>query len=80
MPDQAAWDVFYPGRRTMELILTAEEEGLLVDILERRQRELLKEIAHTDHHEFKLALRRSERLLESMLRRLRNAPARELCG
>jgi hypothetical protein len=64
----------------MELILTTEEEGLLLDILERRHRELLKEISHTDHHEFKLALRKNEKLLESILSRLRAAPRRELCG
>ena len=37
----------------MELILNTEEQELLLSILEQRHRELLKEIAHTDHHEFK---------------------------
>lgn len=55
----------------MELILTAEEQELLLSILEQRHQELLKEIWHTDHREFKELLRRHEKLLESMLSRLR---------
>ena len=54
----------------MELILTAEEHELLLSILEQRHQELLKEIWHTDHREFKELLRRHEKLLESMLSRL----------
>ena len=62
----------------MELILNTEEQELLQHILEQRHRELLKEIAHTDHHEFKQGLRKSEKLLDSMLSRLRGAPVQEL--
>jgi len=62
----------------MELILSTEEHQLLLDILEQRHRELLKEISHTDHHEFKLALRKNEKLLESILSRLRGASVQEL--
>lgn len=59
----------------MELILNAEEQELLLSILEQRHQELLKEIWHTDHREFKELLRRQEKLLESMLSRLqREAP------
>ena len=57
----------------MELTLNAEERDLLVVILEQRHRELLKEIAHTDHRDFKQGLRNNERLLESLLGRLRGA-------
>lgn len=64
----------------MELILTTEEQELLLGILEQRHRELQKEISHTDHHEFKLALRKKEKLLESILSRLRGAPIQELRG
>ena len=32
----------------MELLLSTEEHQLLLDILEQRHRELLKEISHTD--------------------------------
>jgi hypothetical protein len=64
----------------MELLLSTEEHQLLLDILEQRHRELLKEISHTDHHEFKLALRKNEKLLESILSRLRGASVQELRG
>jgi len=57
----------------MELTLSTEEQQLLLDILEQRHGELLKEISHTDHHEFKQALRKNEKLLESVLSRLREA-------
>lgn len=58
----------------MELMLTDEEGKLLTEILEHRHRELQKEIAHTDHHEFKLVLRHKSGLIESILERLRGAP------
>lgn len=64
----------------MELTLTTEEQQLLLDILEQRQRELLKEISHTDHHEFKQSLRKNEKLLESILSHLRRVPVQELRG
>lgn len=55
----------------MELILTAEEKELLMGILEERHRELLREISRTDRHEFKLVLRKNEKLLESVVNKLR---------
>jgi len=64
----------------MEFTLTTEEQQLLLDILEQRQRELLKEISDTDHHEFKQSLRKNEKLLESILSHLRRAPVQELRG
>jgi len=57
----------------MELTLNTEERELLVSIVDQRHRELLKEIAHTDHREFKQGLRKNERLLDSLLSRLRGA-------
>ena len=62
----------------MELILSSEEQALLLSMLEQRQRELLKEISHTDHYEFRQGLRKNEKLLDSMLRRLRGAAVQEL--
>ena len=62
----------------MELILNTEEQELLLSILEQRYRELLKEISHTDHHEFRQTLRKNERLLDSVLSRLRGAVVQEL--
>ena len=55
----------------MEFVLTAEERELLSEILERRLRELQKEITHTDHHDFRTLLRGDEKRIESMLDRLR---------
>jgi hypothetical protein len=62
----------------MELMLTIEERELLLEILSERHSALLREISHTDHREFKLALRKREKLLESVVDRLRvTQPARE---
>lgn len=55
----------------MELILSDEEQEFLSNILEERHRELLEEIAHTDRREFKEGLRRTEKLLESLVVRLK---------
>jgi hypothetical protein len=55
----------------MELALTVEDRKLLSEILERRLRELQKEIAHKDHRDFKALLRGNEKRIESMLGRLR---------
>jgi len=62
----------------MELILNNEEQELLVAILEQRHREMLQEISHTHHREFKQGLRKNERLLDSILNRLREAAVQEL--
>ncbi|HXY48293.1 MAG TPA: hypothetical protein VEI01_02500 [Terriglobales bacterium] len=64
----------------MELILTAEEQELLVRILEHRHRELQKEISHTDHREFKVVLHRNEEMVESILTRLRGASSNSSAG
>ena len=55
----------------LELTLTVEERELVLEILGQRHRELLREISRTDHHEFKLALRKKEKLLESVENRVR---------
>ena len=55
----------------MELSLNAEEREFLLQILEQRHLDLQKEISHTDHRDFKQALRRNEGMIESMLVRLR---------
>ena len=55
----------------MELILSAEEKELVMSILEERHRELLREMSRTDRHDFKLVLRKNEKLLESVLNKLR---------
>ena len=57
----------------MELVLSDEEQEFLAKILEERHRELLEEIAHTDRRDFKEGLRRNEKVLESLVYRLRGA-------
>lgn len=64
----------------MELTLSVEEQELLLNILEERHSELLKEIWHTDKHEFKKLLRRKEELLESLVCRLKGTAAQEVRG
>jgi hypothetical protein len=55
---------------TCELALSEEERELILDILEERHRTLLVEISHTDHHDFKVVLRKNAEMLESVLSRL----------
>ena len=62
----------------MELTLNTEEQELLLSILDRRHEELVNEIVHTDHREFKQELRKDERLLNSLLRRVREAATQDL--
>jgi hypothetical protein len=64
----------------MELTLSAEEQELLSNILDRYHRELLNEIAHTDHREFKQGLIKDEKLLDSLMCRLRGTAVQELRG
>ena len=42
------------------LTLTNEEREILFEILEARHRALLREIQHTDHHDFKASLQKRE--------------------
>ena len=64
----------------MELTLSAEEQAFLSNILEQRYRELLNEIAHTDRREFKKGLLKDERLLDSLVSRLRGTAVPEFHG
>lgn len=54
----------------MELQLTAQEQTLLITFLRERQRELLREIARADVHDFRRVLQEREDILESLLRKL----------
>jgi len=62
----------------MELTLSAAERELLLEVLEEHHRELLREIARARHHEFKVALRSKERLLESTVTKLKIAQSPDL--
>ena len=55
---------------SISLDLTEEERNLLQEILEAQHRTLLREISHTDHHQYKVGLKKREELLESVLSRL----------
>ena len=55
----------------MELVLNSEEGRFLMEVLEERHRELLREISRTSHHDFKLILKNNEKLRESVLNKLR---------
>jgi hypothetical protein len=57
------------SENAVSLTLSAEERELLFEILEERHRTLLREIWHTDHRDFKVALQKKEKVLESLLSR-----------
>lgn len=54
----------------MELSLRAPEVKVLRDALEKDRKELLFEIAHTDHRELREELQAREELLEDILQKL----------
>ena len=57
-------------KTAFSLELNEEERNLLQEILEARHRMLLREISHTDHHEYRVGLKKKAELLESVLGRL----------
>ncbi len=63
---------------TVEVSLTASERELLLEILEARYRDLVREISRAEHHGFKLGLKDNAVLIESMLSKLRTARPKEL--
>lgn len=54
----------------MELRLNPEERDLLGSILNEHLRELLLEISHATHHDFKVELRKKATMVEELLSRL----------
>jgi len=62
----------------MELTLSSAERELLMEMLEERHRELLREISRARHPEFKSALKNKEKLLESMVNKLKVTQPGEL--
>ncbi len=51
----------------MDLQLTDEERELLREMLEEHHRNLVLEIARTDHHHFRQVLRTKQNVLEGLL-------------
>jgi len=62
----------------MELTLSAEEQELLLEILEEDYRGLLWEIARANRREFKHGLKSKAELLESIIRKLELAQPAEV--
>ena len=62
----------------MELRLTSTEGEFLLEVLEEHHHQLLREIARAHHHEFKVALQQKEKLLESMIGKVKGAHPSEL--
>jgi hypothetical protein len=62
----------------MDISFTLEERELLMDVLEERHRELLREISRATHNEFKMGLKKNERLLQSVINKLHAATPEQL--
>ena len=62
----------------MQINLSDKEASLITEILEQHQRELLREIARSRHHEFKRVLREKEDCLATLLSKLNIAKVEEL--
>ena len=54
----------------MEVTFTPEEHELIAESLEEHHRELLREIARTEHREFRAVLRRREEMVQGVLNKL----------
>lgn len=54
----------------MNINLTDEQAEVMREVLEQGYRELLLEIARSEHHEFTVTLRHREQLLKSILEKL----------
>lgn len=70
------WSLSLTGRSThgrrdpgafMKLELDAGEQEFLIQVLQRHQRELIWELARTDHSSFRSELREQLRLLERLI-------------
>lgn len=57
----------------MEITLTVQEAAVLKEVLENQQRELLREISRSRHHEFTRVLREKENCLNSLINKLNTA-------
>jgi hypothetical protein len=54
----------------MEVHVTDMEYDLMVEILQDRHAALLREIARTDHHDFKQMLKKRMQVLESLMEKM----------
>jgi hypothetical protein len=56
----------------MEFSINSEEREFLLELLEERQREMLREISRSHHRQFRQSLKRNEQILEGVIVRLRS--------
>ncbi|HTS59110.1 MAG TPA: hypothetical protein VMH03_16315 [Terriglobales bacterium] len=61
----------------MELTLRSEEAELLLEVLDEHHRQFIREIARARHHEFKCALKSKEKMIESIVDKLKAAAPQE---
>ena len=54
----------------MQLLLSRDEYELLAELLQQTCRDLREEIYKTEAHDFRMDLKRKERILESLLRKV----------
>ena len=54
----------------MQLLLSRDEYEFLVELLQQTSRDLREEIHKTEAHDFRMALKKKERILESLLQKL----------
>jgi len=54
----------------MPLLLSREEHEFLIELLQQTRRDLREEIYKTEAHDFRMALKNKERILESLLQNL----------
>jgi len=54
----------------MQLLLSRDEYEFLVELLQQTRRDLREEIHKTEAHDFRMALKKKERILESLLQKV----------
>lgn len=59
----------------MQLLLSSAEQQMLARLFEEQYRELIREIHHTDTAEFRRTLREKQKMLESLMEKVRESSA-----
>jgi hypothetical protein len=54
----------------MQLLLSRDEYQVLVELLQQTRSDLREEIHKTEAHDFRMALKNKERILESLLQKI----------
>jgi len=60
-----------PAEMPYQLVLSAGDLRLLIELLEQEEKELLKETRHSHHRSFRAELRESLETIESLIARAR---------